>query len=48
MLADDNAIQGTRVLANSSAVGDFCVRIYDADRDRRPAADLSDRGEPHQ
>jgi hypothetical protein len=30
VLAHDNAIQGTRVVANASAVGDYCVRIYDS------------------
>jgi hypothetical protein len=30
VLAHDNAIQGSRVLANASAVGDYCVRIYDS------------------
>ena len=30
VLAVDNAVQGTRVLANSSAVGDYCVRVYDS------------------
>jgi hypothetical protein len=30
VLSHDTAIQGTRVVANTTAVGDFCVRIYDS------------------
>ena len=30
VLAVDTAIQGTRVLANASAVGDYCARVYDS------------------
>jgi hypothetical protein len=30
VLSHDMAIQGSRVVANASAVGDFCVRIFDS------------------
>ena len=30
MLPNDTAIQGTMVVGISTAVGDFCVRIYDS------------------